>query len=50
MPFGEIMLLSVMGITAAVSTVFSIYMLKVTMWDAPDDTKKTAAETVRAGC
>lgn len=50
MQLGEIILMSTMGITALVSAVFSLYMLKVTIWSEPAEAAAPRAEGERAGC
>ena len=44
MQLGEIILMSTMGITALVSAVFSLYMLKVTIWSEPAGAAAPRAE------
>ena len=50
MEIGEMVLMSVMGITALVSTVFTLYMLKITIWSEPLESKIPQTEVKRAGC
>lgn len=50
MPAGEIILLGTMGITAVVSTLFTLYMLKQTIWSEPVVSKVSAVEAHKASC
>lgn len=51
MPIGEMVLLGTMGFTAIVSTLFTIYMLKLTVWDETEEEKEVRmAETHKIGC
>lgn len=50
MPIGEAVLLGTMIGTAVVSTLFTLYMLKQTIWSEPVVSKVPAAEAHKAGC
>ena len=50
MAFGEIVLTSVMGITALLSAEFTLYMLKITIWSEPTGTKIPQTEVERVDC
>lgn len=50
MPAGEIILLGTMGTTAIASFLFSLYMLKVTLWDETSESTISAAEVHKVGC
>lgn len=47
---GSFILLSVIGVTAAISALFGLYMLKDTIWKEDSKAAERAAEVSKAAC